>query len=360
MQKEVITDQQGIALMFLFIIGESSILVSGLSANQDAWIAIILAGIAAFPLMMLYIKLLKIFPRNNLFDIIECCFGKSIGKIIIFLYAIYSFDLATLVLIDFIKFFQAVGLPDTPIIVPTIFFMFLCISITKEGIEVMGRWSQFIMLILIVLIIFTIFLLIPNMNLNNIQPILSSGIKPVLKGSYEVFIYPFGETVIFSAFLFSTKHKNSIYTIYTRGLLLGGITLLLTSFIILLVLGVKTASTDFYPAYTMVTRINISDLLQRIEVIAAVVFILGGFIKVSVYLLTTCKGFSKTFNCKDYAFIITPISLLIINVTSFEFKSVMEFNEYIFSAWIYYAFIFMVIIPVLTLIIAILKKYRLS
>lgn len=143
MSKEVISDKQGVSLVFLFIIGESSILVSGLTAKKDLWLAIILAIFMALPLILVYSRLFNIFPNENLFNVIEICFGKIIGKVLILLYIWYAFDLAALVLRDFGQFVNTVTLTDTPMIVPMIFLIILCAWITKEGIEVISRWGQF-------------------------------------------------------------------------------------------------------------------------------------------------------------------------------------------------------------------------
>lgn len=359
MTKEVISDKQGVSLVVLFIIGESSILVSGLTAEKDLWLAIILSIFMALFLMFVYSKLFNICPDKDLFDLVEICFGKFIGKGIILLYTWYAFDLATLVLIDFGQFVNTINLPETPIIVPMIGIMILCVWIVKEGIEVMGKWGELFLMIPIILAFIAILFLIPNMNLNNIRPVLYNGMKPVIKGAYEVLIYPFGETVIFTVAFSALKDKKSIYKIYIQSLLIGAIFLLTTSLTIVLVLGINDASISYFPAYETVKRINIGNTLQRIEAISAIVFLLGGFIKVSIYLLAACKGVAKIFGCKDYRFIVTPIALLVINLAYFEFDSIISFNEWIFNAWVYYAFLFIVIFPIIILIAAEIKKKKL-
>lgn len=356
MNKEVISDRQGVALIFLFIIGESSILVTGISAKKDLWLAIILAMIISFFLMLLYGKLFNFNSNMNLFDTFEIVFGKFIGKTIIVLYVLYAYDLAILVLVDFGQFISTVNFNNTPLIVPMIFIGILCAMIVKEGIISMGRWGEIFFIIIIAFILFTVLLLIPNMNLNNIIPIFSKGIKPIIKGAYEVFIYPFGETVIFTVAFSVLKNNKSIYKIYFQSLLIGGIFLIITSVSIILVLGVDNASSVYYPAYDTVARIDILDTFQRIEAIVAIVYVLGGFIKISIYLLATCKGIAKLFKCKDYRLIVTPITLLMVIISNYRFTNPQSFSKYIFNVWIYYAFIFIAILPLITLITIKIRK----
>ncbi len=356
MNKEVISDKQGIAILVLFIIGESSILVSGINAGKDLWMAIIIALVMALPLIYIYSKLYNIYPDKDIFYLIEKCFGKVIGKIVIFLYTWFAFELTALVARNLGQFVNTVSFPETPFIVPTIGVIILCGWIVREGIEVIGRCADFFVLLPIALVLVTIILLIPNMNIENVRPMLFKGIEPIIKSSYEVFIYPFCETVIFIFAISSLKNKKSIGRIYFKSTLIGGAFLLLLSLTIVLVLGMRDAANNYYPGYLTFTRVNIGSFLQRIEIVSSILFLLGIFIKTSVYLLATCKGFAALFGVKDYRFIVIPICLLAVNFAYFSFDGVMSYNEWIFDVWIYYAFLFMVIIPVVILIISKLRK----
>lgn len=360
MKKEVISDREGIALVVLFIIGESSILISGLSAKNDMWIAIILSMLAILPFMFLYGNLFNTFQNKDLLETIELVFGKFIGKAVILLYTWYAFDLAALVLRDFGNFVVTVTLPDTPIIVPLIGIMILCAWIVKEGIEVMSRWAYFFLFLPGFLSFIAVLFLIPQMDLNNLRPILHNGMKPVTKGAYEVFIYPFGETVIFTIVFSSLISKRSIYKIYTRGLLIGGFFLLMTSLTIVLVLGIHSASNIYFPGYSAASRIHVGELLHGVEVISAISFLLGGFTKTCVYLLAACKGIVTIFGYKNYRFIVIPISLLVVNLAYFEFDSIISYNAWIFDVWIYSAFLFIVILPVIIFVITKIRKKKLE
>ncbi|SKC84779.1 GerAB/ArcD/ProY family transporter [Maledivibacter halophilus] len=351
MKKEIISDKQGISLIVLFMIGESSILVSGLSAKEDLWLSILLSIVIMIPFMILYCNLLANHFGKDLFQIIELYFGKIIGKIIILFYTLYFFDLVAIVLKDFGNLVTTTNFPETPIIIPMVFILILCSWIVKEGIEVIGRWGEVIVIIPVVLTFIAIIFLIPNMDLRNIIPSMNSGVKPVIKGAYEVFMYPLGETVVFTIAFSTFKNKKSVYKIFINSLLIGGIFLLITSLTIILVLGVDYASSLYFPLYATIARVNVGSALQRIEAISAIVYLLGGFIKISIYLLAACKGIAEIFKFKDYRFIVMPVSLLAANLSYFEFDSIISFNEWVFDVWIYYAFPFIVILPTIIFIV---------
>lgn len=49
MNKEVISDKQGINLVILFIMGSTLVIGTGAEAGKDSWLAIIIAIIFSFP-----------------------------------------------------------------------------------------------------------------------------------------------------------------------------------------------------------------------------------------------------------------------------------------------------------------------
>ncbi|QEK11221.1 GerAB/ArcD/ProY family transporter [Crassaminicella thermophila] len=354
--KEIISDKQGISLIIMFIIGTASIMARGLDAKQDLWLAVIIALIGAFPIVFIYAYLQYIFPGKDLFDIIYICFGNVIGKGIIIIYTWFLFHTGILVCMNFTNFVWIVALLETPKIILMISMIVLCTWIIKEGIEVMGRWAEFFVCVLVGFIFIAILFLIPKMHIKNIQPILNSGIKPFIKGTFSVFTFPFTQIIPFMIIFSNFKAKKSPYKIYLLGLLLGAIVILINSLGSILVLGVSTATGIYYPAYGSASRIGLGAILQRIEIIIATTFTLGAFIKAGVYLLATCKGISKIFKYNDYRFIVVPVSLLMINLSYFLHDSVMDYFEWILGVWTYYAFPFQIVFPIVILIVAKIRK----
>ena len=358
MQKETISDRQGISLMIMFIIGTSTIFVTGLEAKKDLWLTVILAAAAALPIILVYVRLHNNFPEKNLFDMIEICFGKFIGKGINIVYTWFVFHTGTLVFMNWGQFAGETDLIDTPLISIYLGFILPCIWIVKEGIEVMGRWVNVFLPVLSALIFVASLLLIPSMNIDHIRPVLHHGIRPVIQGVLPVLIFPFTQTVVFGMAFSSFKRRKSSYKIYIVGLLIGGLIILSTSLLNLLVLGVETAETTYYPAHESVSRIRIGDFLQRVDVIVAIGFTLGAFIKTSIYLLAACKGVSKIFGHQNYRFIVMPVGLLMLNLSYFAHHSLMEYFKWILEVFYYYAFPFQILLPLIILIAAEIRKKR--
>lgn len=358
MNREIISDKQGIAIVAIFIAGTSSILSLGLEAKKDVWLAIILSIVMGIVVSLIFIRLHLMFPDKNLFDICEICFGKFIGNIFILLFTWFAFEEATQVLVNNSQFIRDTALPETPMLMPRILLLILCVWAVKEGIEVIGRWSSFFIVPFIVFVFLVVVLLVPKMDINNILPILDKGIKPVLKGAYSSFTFPFGQIVMLSMIFSRFKTKKSYYNVYILGLLIGGICAFLLSLSTVLVVIPAEALQKYYSAYNTAAKIDMSDFIQRLEIISSLVFVIGSFVKISIVLLATCLGISKVFNFSDYRFIVIPICLLVLNFSYIQFSSRMDFVDWNASGWLYYSFLFEVILPIIVLIAAEVRKKR--
>lgn len=358
MSKEVLSDKQGISVISLFIIGSSIILTIAGESKQDLWLAIIMSIIASIPLSMIYSRLLVHFPEKDLYDILPVVFGKIIGKGISILFILFSFILGGLVLRVFGDFISVTSLTQTPIIISMFLIGILCIWAVKAGIEIIGRLGEFFLTGTIILIsIFTLFL-VNRMSINNLSPTLSEGIKPIIEGSFHAFIFPFTQIAMFTAF-FSTGKVKHIRKVFILGLLIGGIIIYISSITNILVLGSNIAKEMYFPTYASARRLSVRDVIENLEVVIAATLLIGGFIKVCICLLSTCNGVAKVFGLGDYKFIVTPIGLLIINLSYFIHESVMEKAEFASDIYPSYALPFQVILPIIIFItVKIKKNYR--
>lgn len=355
MGKEVISNRQGITMMSLFIMGSTLVLGIGSDSKQDSWFAIILAAILASLVMAIYARILSLFPEKNLYDILNNIFGKIAGRIIALIFVWYAFHLGCIVLRNFQEFIKVVAFPETPEFVPIMLMGVLCIWIVKEGIEVLGRFSQLVILILSFIIITVVILGITNADFNNLRPFLYNGFKPVLNSAFSIFSFPFAETVLFMGTFNFNKERNNPFKVYYYALAIGTFFVLIVALRNTLVIGADFVEQAYFPSYVAVSLISIGDFLQRIESTVAVVLLFAGFVKISVCLLSACKGVDYIFKTGNYRQIVAPVGLLMMITSCFIYQSVMEMFEWAFEIYKYYAFPFQVVLPIIIWITAEIK-----
>ena len=309
MQKEQITDKEAICVFITFIIGSALIIGIGGDAKNDAWIAGIAGVIMAVPMLLVYSRMISLFPGKDLFDILNITLGKVIGKTVAILYILYAFHLGAMVLRNFGEFINAIAIPETPMLVPLLCMGFVCIIAVRLGIEVLGRTTTYFLPIILFILVVVDLLAIPQLHLNYLKPILGDGIIPVLKGGFSAFSFPFAETVLFIGVFDSLKTRKSPFKVWFWGILISSFILIITTIRNIAVLG-NMIDSFYFPSNQAVRMISVGDFLERIEVTVAIVFMFGVFVKSSICLLVACKGFGKVFNLKDYRSIVIQTGLL--------------------------------------------------
>lgn len=356
--KETISDKQAICIVVLFVWGSTLILGTGGDAKNDMWIAVILAMVLGMLVSIIYARILTSFPDKDIFEINVFLFGKIIGNIINFCLIIYTLNLASLVIDNFTEFINTTGLPDTPRIVPIVFIIVLCIWGVKQGIEVLGRCSVIFAIALTIIIIFTVSMALSRLNPDSLRPIMYNGITPLLRGTLSAFSFPFAETVVFIMLFSSLKKRGSVLKVYWVGIGFAGVLLVIISMRNIMFVGAETLLKNYFPSYTVVSRISIGEFLERIETTVIMSFLFAGFIKVSCCLLAGCIGVSKFFGVEDYRFIVTPISLMVFTFSFIVYSSIIETVKWAPHVYPVYAFSFEVILPIIILIAAELKLWK--
>ena len=355
MSKEVISSKQGIILIALFIVGSTVVLQTGAEAGKDLWIAIIIAMILALVISLFYARIMALYPGKDLFQISQQIFGK-VGMVINLLYIWYALHLGALVLRNFGEFVNTVSLPETPRNIFILGMTIISLMAVKEGLEVLARFGELFIGPLLFFVAFALFFLLFQADINNLRPILYEGWGPVLKSSFSVFGFPFGETIILTMAFFTFNERKNSYKVFTSGILMGGLIVLLTSIVEVMVLGVDIYSVTHFPSYSAVARLEIGNFIQRVEIIVAVVFIIAGFIKISLCLLAATKGVARILSYQDYRFLVAPMSLLMIVLSHIVYDNILEMQEWASRIYPYYAIPFQLLLPIIILIGAQLKK----
>jgi len=360
MKNEIISERQGIILITLFIIGSTFLMGSGGQAKQDAWLAVIVAITWAIVLLLMFSRILSLYPEKDLFDILQIVMGKYVGKIISILMIWFAFHLGTLVLRNLLAFTDTLVFPNTPVVVPMLFFIILIIWSLKAGIEVLGRWSEFFVWIVAIIFFFVLILLIPIMDTSNLKPALSNGVKPILRGALSNFTFPFGQTVIFTMVFSNISKIKNYKKVFMIGLLMGGLIIFLTILTNVLILGEATISRTYFVSPMVVSLVHLGNLFERLDVTVLIVFLVCVFVKICICMFAVCNGISKVFGFDDYKFIATPVALLMLSFSFFIHKSTMEMASWASNVWPYYSFLFEVIIPFVIFILVEIKSRNLT
>lgn len=355
MKIENISNSEFRSLIIMFILG-TSLLVSGDShAMQDTWISIIIAVIVTIPLVFIYGKLVLLSPGMGLFDILPKIYGKFLGKLFIFIYTFYFFHLGAICIRNTTEYIQVVSFPETPQYVAAILLGLLSLYAVKAGLSVLDLWTKLILPLIVIMITTTFTLGFPQFNISYIRPVLYNGWGPVIKSGYSLLTFPFGEIVVFMVFFNSLKDKKNTTKVYITSVIIGGILLLIVAIRNILLLGFPNLLNIYFPSHYAASLIHLNGFVQRIEILISIGLLFTSFVKISVLLYVSYIGVVKLFNLKNYKYLSFILCILMIILSMFLYKNTMEMLSFI-NLYKYYVIPFQFIIPILTLIVASIRK----
>lgn len=356
---EKIDSSQFFIVSLLYTLGSAIIFIPHIvikHAQQNAWIASLLAlAIGLLPLC-LYFKMNQRFPNNTFIQILEATFGKIGGKIVGFI-TITGFHLYLTVMTfrDFGDFVFIHLLPETPLHVILILLVIVVTYATKEGLEVIARVGQILVPIVIFLFLLSCVLLLENSDKNNLLPLLDDGWKPVIRATIPNIGFPFLEAFVLLILFSYVKPREKLDKSMFLGVAIGGFMIVIAVTFSLLVFGVEYSSAKIYVPYLLGAEINIANVIQRIEVIIASIWIVSIFIKICILFLTTVMGIQQLFNSSNYRIYVLPLALLIIPLSMMVMPN-MSYWAIIENLWPFYAALFAVCLPVVVLIVSSFKR----
>lgn len=299
MKTEKISSIQLFILIFLFEMGSSVVVGVGLDVKQDAWLAILFGMGGGILLFIVYSYLFKQFPELPLTCYIEKIFGKMIGRILAIVYIVYFLYIAARVLRDFADLIVSQFLPETPLFAVALMIMATIVYGCFLGFEVIARTGEvFFPWYNLMGVLFTGFIFVSGLpKIENLQPILDGGWKPFFTSAFPtVLTFPFGELIVFTILLPYLSNPKKGLKAGLLAVVVSGVILMNATATMISVLGPYMIQTSTFPLLRTIGKVNVADVFQRLDPIAIILLMIGGFFKIVIFFCGGLVGFSKLFN----------------------------------------------------------------
>ncbi|GAB6098217.1 spore germination protein [Halanaerocella petrolearia] len=362
---QIIGNRALFCLVLIFVLGNTGLYALGVNlAEQDAWIALLLAMFLSYILLWIYVKLQSYYPEDNLAQIIIKVVGGLFGYILILLYSTYFFYITLLNLSMYAEFIQFYLVPNATQFIISILLIVNFLHLIFSGAEVVARVSQVIMSLVLLFIIIVYILVFSSgiVDFQRLQPVLSNGIQPVIKAAIpELIIFPFGDLVLFLMFWKYVKSKKSIFKISLLAMTIAGLIITFGLVIMLSVLGVKLARIA-YVANMIVSQVIQVELLGNVDVIIVLILLMLGFYKMVPFFYGSIMIVITGFNIdnKLLVHIFFGILLLIFLYVPFTgisfYKWINSFGPRVENLMEYMHLSFQIIIPTILLVVTWFKK----
>ncbi|QVK18392.1 endospore germination permease [Mycoplasmatota bacterium] len=342
-----------LALLIIgYILGSATIFNPAFIVASDSWMVVIFSSISGIVLIGIYCYISILNPGKTLIDILISVFGKTLGTVIGFLYIWYFIHLFSLIGDSFIDFNATAVYVETPALFFAVVFGLVTIYRVKKGLEVIARFSEIVIPLMISFTLLIVFALIGEYDVNYFFPVLENGFKPVLKASFFMMTFPFGELVVFLMIFPHLNRQKNIFKISSVSVIIASFLLLLLTISTIMVIGPAMIGRITYPSFIsakFVPEINI-------EVLTSINLLIGGAIQFSVLLYATCMGISQILKLDDYKPFIIPVIIIAYALSFWLFENTFEHTVWSEKVFPYYSLPFQVFIPLYILIFSIIKN----
>lgn len=355
-----ITSGQAAKLLFLFALGSAALILPTAVtsiAKQDGWISMLLAGPFNYFILIIYLALAERFPNLSLAQYAEKVLGVWGGKLLTLLYIFFFLLLSALVLRNISDFLNLSVLPLTPEWFIDVTFMIVIIYGVLLGIETIARtgeilfgWGMFV----IVIVLFSLF---NQFDFHNFEPFLFNGWQQPIKGMYPILGFPIAEFVFITAIFPLVKKQDRKKLRRSLKLSAGAITFVSTLITVFLVgvMGVSEASRSPFAVYDMAKNINIEEILVRVEILVAMVWIGTVFMKLVLCVYVLAVLTAQMLKLTTYRPLVVPYSFIIVPLALMVYRNAAHTQVFAMGVWTIYSLFHGFFLPLVVLVIAVIR-----
>ncbi|WP_366923996.1 endospore germination permease [Metallumcola ferriviriculae] len=346
---------QVIYLIFGFITGSSVLLLPGLEAENAAWIAVALGTLIGMLLIAFYLKLSSINEGADIIGVSIMRLGPVLGRAVALGYVWYFLHLGSLIVRDVTEFSTTVSFPQTPQVAIAIILLLLMVSLVRNGVEAMAKFTQVVVPVLLIFVFLLVTLLLNKVNLSNLKPWFPVDLKMFAKAVFSTVSFPFAEAVVLTVLFPFTQINKKSMVLAVGTVAFSGLILVLANTITISTLGAFAFNATF-PAFEAARNIEALNFVERVEVMSSITFLIGAMIKLSVCLFGASVGLAQIFKLSSYQSMVIPAAVLIGNMSILMYENLYQLITWSIDIYPYYALPFEILIPGLLFVISLMGK----
>ncbi|MFC5647743.1 GerAB/ArcD/ProY family transporter [Paenibacillus solisilvae] len=245
-------------------------------------------------------------------------------------------------------------LPETPRWFINVTFMLVIVYGVMLGIEVIG-WTGELLFVRISLVIGLIFILLINkMDFSNMKPILADGWWQPVKGLFPISGFPLAE-YSYLMMLFPLvrpedrkKLKRAMWISSAAIGLMG----LFIAVMLLTVLGAELTMHSPFAVYDMEKQISVGDVLERVEISVAVIWISTIFSKMILCFYVVNVASAQLLRFSTYRPMVLPMASIVIPMSFIVFRNSAQLTNFASKVWPVFSVFQGLVLPLILLLVA--------
>lgn len=286
--------------------------VSQATKTPDAWLTILLGGVIIMGIILLMVKLCQQFPGQTVFQFAGTIVGKFPGKLISLILilnfiVVAGFEIRTLAEVS--VFFLLEGTPLEAVVLP---FIWVGTYLVLGGINSIARVFQIVLPISILVLLVSFGVSLRLFDIDNLRPVLGSGLKPVVQGLKSSILIYAGCEVVLTLIAFMQHPQQAVKA------MLGGIAIpfglyLLTVVLVIGGLSIDAVITSTWPTIDLVRSFEVTGFfVERLEFPLMVIWLMQMFCNFCSFFFQASLGCSQLMNVpiRPVIFALVPIIFL--------------------------------------------------
>ncbi|CAN7592032.1 GerAB/ArcD/ProY family transporter [Paenibacillus sp. LjRoot56] len=323
-------------------------------AKRDLWLSPIWASVMGFVVVYFVYRLYKLFPKETIVQHAERVLGPITGKIvgIYFLFTILQID--GNIVRSAGEFLSTAFLPKTPILVIMGSVVMVCSFAVRGGLEVIARCAQIFIPIVMILWILFFLLLTPSMKPGNMLPIFANGIMPSFIGAI-----PPAAVILHSVLItFMLPYLRDPEKGMKWGMISVVISALTLTFITMATLFIfgDITSQLVYPVMMAIRYIEMAGFIEHLESFMMAVWMIGTFIKITIYYYAFVLGLSQWLRLSDYRPLVFPAGFMLVTFSIWVAPDVQEFTHFLGTVSYFWSASIEAGVPIILLLAAMVQK----
>lgn len=309
-----ITSHQVVMFIVNFILGAGILTLPRTMTEKiktpDSWIAIIVSGLIITLVTLIILKLCQRYPNETFYQFNQKLLGKWIGSllsltVICYYIALSAYEVRTMA--ETTRLFLLQGTPTWAIMMP---FLWIGLYLVQGGVNAIARLLEIIFPITVLFFLLVMFLGIKLFEVDNLRPVLGSGVKPVLKGITTSSLSFAGFEVLLFIYMFM-KEKNKVTKVPLLGVGIPFIFYTITVVIVIGSISVDAVLSQTWPVLTFIRSFEITGLLfERFDSLILVIWIMQIFATYVIALFIASLGLNQIFSKSTHLFTYSLIPLI--------------------------------------------------
>ncbi|MDR3541331.1 MAG: endospore germination permease [Desulfosporosinus sp.] len=330
--------------------------LEGPPGNQDEWLSVLLS-IPAHLLLSAPIYLLwKRFPNQSFIEYSQTILGK-VGKLIGLLYVLYFFHALSVFLFQWSAFLTTAVMPETPVLFFLVFLLPFCAYAVLKGVEVISRLAEFLAPFVFMGLIIIFLLLTKDMDLKVFTPFMEKSFMSILVGAFILGSRTSEILVLAMLLPYLKTKKGKVKSVFIFSYSIMAFFWIICTITVLATLGLDLTRILQFAYLNAVRLVNVGDFIERIESIHLSIWILSGYLRISLYFYVIVMGLSQVVGLKSYKPLVLSALTILLPISLSLQSNIAELNEFLsykIAPWFNLFFIFF--IPSILLSIAVIRK----